>query len=302
MDHHPISTIYGTAWKEDFTAECVYNAVVAGYRAIDTANQRKHYHEQGVGEGLKRAYAALSLNRAQLFIQTKFTYARGQDHRKPYDESASLTEQVRQSMASSLEHLDTDYVDSYLLHGPYQAHGISEHDLETWSAMEELYRQGHTRALGVSNVSVSQLGSLFEQASIKPTFVQNRCYPQIHWDREVRQFCTDHAIAYQGFSLLTAGHPFFGGEMQYPQDRHVPMLRYPNEREDLCSRLHPKLAQIIRATEGSPQQIIFQFAAQLGIIPLVGTRSPENMKANLQKINFTLSDEQMEILQEIAFL
>ena len=58
------------------------------------------------------------VTRDDLFLQTKFTYRRGQDHRLPYDPVASLSVQVAQSMASSLEHLGTDYVDSYVLHGP----------------------------------------------------------------------------------------------------------------------------------------------------------------------------------------
>ena len=110
--------MYGTAWKEGATAALVTQALECGFRAIDTANQRKHYFEEGVGLGLASFYENSSIERKELFLQTKFTYARGQDHRKPYDERASYTDQVHQSFESSLKHLKTDYIDSYILHGP----------------------------------------------------------------------------------------------------------------------------------------------------------------------------------------
>src|SRR5277367_6544954 len=119
MSSPPTPTfLYGTAWKEGRTAALVELALRAGFRAIDTANQRRHYSEVGVGEGLAVAYQAGIVTRAELFLQTKFTYRRGQDHRLPYDPAATLSTQVRQSLASSLEHLNCDYVDSFILHGP----------------------------------------------------------------------------------------------------------------------------------------------------------------------------------------
>ena len=75
--------LYGTAWKEDRTAALTDLAIRAGFRGIDTANQRRHYFEAGVGEGLAAAYRAGVVTRADLFLQTKFTYQRGQDHRLP---------------------------------------------------------------------------------------------------------------------------------------------------------------------------------------------------------------------------
>ena len=119
--HHPASVpdfLYGTAWKEDRTQALTELALRMGFRGIDTANQRRHYFEAGVGQGLAAAYRAGVVTRADLFLQTKFTYQRGQDHRLPYDPAADLSTQVAQSMASSLEHLGTDHVDSYVLHGP----------------------------------------------------------------------------------------------------------------------------------------------------------------------------------------
>src|SRR5215472_15945512 len=108
--------LYGTAWKEDRTAELTELAIRTGFRGIDTANQRRHYYEAGVGEGLAAAYRTGIVKRADLFLQTKFTHQDGQDHRLPYDPAASLPVQVAQSLASSLEHLNTAYVGSSVLH------------------------------------------------------------------------------------------------------------------------------------------------------------------------------------------
>src|SRR5436190_6779180 len=127
--------LYGTAWKEDRTAALLELAVRAGFRGIDTANQRRHYFEAGVGEALAAVYQARLVRREDLFLQTKFTYQGGQDHRLPYDPSAKPAAQVAQSLASSLEHLKTDCVDSLVLHGPASNHSWTDVDAEVWEAM-----------------------------------------------------------------------------------------------------------------------------------------------------------------------
>src|SRR6202162_2380033 len=114
--------------KEERTASLTELALRMGFRAIDTANQRRHYFEEGVGQGLAAAYSEGLLTRAELFLQTKFTYQRGQDHRLPYDPEAPLAVQVAQSMSSSLDHLRTDYVDSYVLHGPSSSNEWADDD------------------------------------------------------------------------------------------------------------------------------------------------------------------------------
>ena len=113
------SFMYGTAWKKDATTALVQQAVAAGFTAIDTANQLIHYQEALVGEALLEL-TKQGTPRERLLIQTKFTPVNGQDHRTPYDAQADLTTQVKQSFDSSLAHLHTDYLDSYVLHGHQQ--------------------------------------------------------------------------------------------------------------------------------------------------------------------------------------
>src|SRR5438445_13846493 len=97
--------LYGTAWKEEQTRRLTELALRQGFRGIDTANQRRHYHEAAVGEAIAAAVASGLVTRDELFLQTKFTFRRGQDHRLPYDPRASLPIQVAKSFASSLAHL-----------------------------------------------------------------------------------------------------------------------------------------------------------------------------------------------------
>lgn len=168
--------LYGTAWKEDATQVLVERALALGFRGIDTANQRKHYDEAAVGRAISAAIAGGLLVREELFVQTKYTFQRGQDHRLPYNPDSSISNQVEVSFASSLQHLAVDRIDSYVLHGPSSPVGFNRDDWSAWRAMENIYDSGRTRLLGVSNVSLDQLESLCRDARVLPPFVQNRCY------------------------------------------------------------------------------------------------------------------------------
>ena len=266
------SFMYGTAWKKDATSQLVQQAVAAGFTAIDTANQLIHYQEALVGEALL-ALAKHGIARERLFLQTKFTPANGQDHRTPYDPSADLTTQVNQSFESSLSHLHTDRVDSYVLHGPYQRWGLGKADWEVWAAMERLYEAGRTRMIGISNVAAGQLTELCARAKHKPMVVQNRCYAALGWDKEVREICRDQTIVYQGFSLLTAN------------------------REVLAD---PTVRTIAQRLETGVAQVIFRFAMQIGMLPLTGTTNPQHMKEDLAVGQLTLSEEDMRYLETVG--
>ena len=265
--------LYGTAWKEDRTAALTELALRAGFRGIDTANQRRHYHEAGVGEGLAAAYRAGIATRSDLFLQTKFTYQRGQDHRLPYDPSASLAEQVAQSLASSLAHLATDRVDSFVLHGPSSGYDWTDADAEVWEAMRKQRDAGRTRLLGVSNVSLPHLEQMESAHSELPAFVQNRCFARLGWDREVRSFCRERKITYQGFSLLTANPEVV---------QHLPLVA---------------LAREMNATTA---QLVFSFAHAVGILPITGTSNAGHMKEDRARLNLTLPPELVQAMESMA--
>ena len=161
--------LYGTAWKEDETKRLVELALRQGFRGIDTANQRKHYFERAVGEGIATAIQDGLVTRDELFLQTKFTFQRGQDHRLPYDPEAPIAKQVEQSFAKSLEHLNVEKIDSYVLHGPSVARGLGPDDWEAWQAMESIHQNGSASRLGISNVSAEQLSLLCSKATVLPS-------------------------------------------------------------------------------------------------------------------------------------
>lgn len=265
--------IYGTAWKKEQTARLVELAVDSGFAGIDTANQLIHYQEALVGEALLEL-ARKGVKRESLFLQTKFTSVSGQDHRTPYDQSADLPTQVHQSFESSLQHLHTDYLDSYVLHGPSSRWGLSQDDWDLWGAMEEFSQAGKTKMIGISNVQADQLRELCEKASVKPMIVQNRCYAVMGWDKEVREICKTQGIIYQGFSLLTANQEF----------------------------LHnPEIWDIAKRVGAKPLQIIFRFALQIGMLPLTGTTNEQHMKDDLAVVTqFELSQNDIQKIETIA--
>ncbi len=265
--------IYGTAWKEDRTPALTELALRMGFRAIDTANQRRHYFEAGVGQALAAAYHAGIVTRDDLFLQTKFTYQPGQDHRLPYDSAATLSTQVAQSMASSLDHLSTSHVDSYVLHGPSSNHDWTEADAEVWEAMRKERNAGRTRLLGVSNVSLRHLQHMAASRAELPAVVQNRCYARLGWDRAVRSFCHEHKIIYQGFSLLTANQEVLH---------------------------HPLIADLGARAAVTPAEVVFSFACSIGILPLTGTSNAEHMKQDLASRDVKLPPDTVQAIESLA--
>lgn len=263
--------LYGTAWKEERTEALTAQALSAGFRGIDTANQRKHYFEAAVGQALASSRVA----RSELFLQTKFTFQAGQDQRLPYDPKADIATQVSQSFASSLEHLGTDYLDSYLLHGPSTRGRLQAADIAAWRALETLATSGRTRFIGVSNVSLAQLRELLELCSVKPRFVQNRCYAKTGWDREIRASCREQDITYQGFSLLTAN------------------------RSELAGK---SMKQLVARTGRSAAELVFRFAVQAGMLPLTGTSSTEHLHLDLSALDFELNPADFATIEQLSAL
>jgi diketogulonate reductase-like aldo/keto reductase len=253
--------VYGTAWKKDATAGLVRAAAAAGYRAFDTANQKKHYREDLAGDAL-RALMSEGLRREDLFLQSKYTDSAGQDHRLPYDPRADYATQVRGSFEGTLAHFGADYLDAFLVHGPMDAGGLVDEDWEVWGAMETLKEERRARLIGVSNAGLAHVRGLCEGAKRKPEVVQNRCYASRGWDRAVREYCVANGIVYQGFSLLTANPHVVAGA---------------------------SAAKIARRLGVTPAQVVFAFARKIGIVPLTGTTDAEHMTQDLAAVALELS-------------
>ena len=253
--------LYGTAWKEAETEALVATAIRQGFRGIDTACQPKHYDEAGVGAGVVACLNA-GLTRGDLFLQTKFTPFSGQDPtRIPYDPNVPLSDQVAQSFATSLRNLQTDYLDSFLLHSPLPS---ADQTTTVWQAMESLVDIGRVRQLGISNCySLDQLKALYDGARVKPAVVQNRFHAESAYDQEIRAFCRTHRIAYQSFWTLTA-----------------------NPR----GLVHDTITRLASIYGRTPAQILFRYLTQIDVVPLTGTRSEQHMREDLEIFEFELAD------------
>ncbi|KAI9011797.1 Aldo/keto reductase [Hyaloraphidium curvatum] len=255
--------IYGTAWKAERTHALVVQAVLAGFRRIDTACQPKHYREDLVGSAVEELARDHGVKREQLWIQTKFTPIDGHDRSKPlpYDPSKPVPEQVKQSVATSLKNLRTAYVDSLLLHSPLPMPDLSR----AWRQLESHVKEGTVRQIGISNIYDPQLlRSLWEEAEVKPAVVQNRFYSATAWDKEVRAFCREKGMEYQSFWTLTANPHLLS---------------------------HHTIRTIAKRLGAGPEQALYGFLIHgLGCSPLNGTSSREHAVEDLKVLHWTEKD------------
>ena len=259
--------IYGTAWKEALTTDYVYEAIMCGFRGIDTACQPKHYQEELVGKGIAKAIKELGLQRREIFIQTKFTSLDGQDSKRiPYDKNAELPDQVKQSIAKSLENLQTDYIDSLVLHSPMNTH---DETMTVWKVFEESIGKGEVKQLGISNIySLKQLEKIWNESNIQPAVIQNRFYMKSGYDKEIREFCRKNKVFYQSFWTLSASPQILASD---------------------------EIFSIAKKRNCTPEQAYFKFVMQLSIVPLTGTTSKQHMKQDLAVLEMEeLTKDEME--------
>lgn len=262
--------IYGTAWKEERTADLVEKALRTGFRGIDTACQPKHYNEAGVGEGIRRVLAD-GTKREELYIQTKFTPPGGHDPlRIPYDPEAALEDQVAQSFSASCRNLGVSYLDALVLHSPLFPYSQL---LRVWRAMEKIAHEGGALRLGISNCYDEELFlRLYEDAEVKPAILQNRFYDQSGYDTELRKICADRGVVYQSFWSLTANPHLL---------RSVPVT-------DAAVRCG-----------ATPAQVFYRFLNRMGIVPLIGTTSVEHMREDQAIFDFDLEDQEIEAIAAV---
>lgn len=217
--------VYGTAWKKDATADLVYKALKCGFRGIDTAAQPRHYQERLVGDGVRRAVAEGIVTRGELYLQTKFTSIHGQNPEDmPYDPLAPIEEQVRASLASSLENLavppsregsgdgnsttssSSSYLDCVVLHSPLPT---LEETVAAWQALEK-YVPHRIRHLGIANAPQEIVEYLLSPpppeslaVRVPPSVVQNRFHRETGYEAALRRLCRDRGVVFQTFWTLT---------------------------------------------------------------------------------------------------
>lgn len=238
---------YLTSEKDDGT---VAAALAAGYRHFDTASF--YGTEQALGDALKAA----GVPREELFLTSKLW-----KDEMGYENALAAFER-------SLQKLGTDYLDLYLIHWPRPDDLTAEWrqlDRDTWRALEELYRAGRVRAIGVSNFLPHHLRNLMETAEIMPMVNQIEFHPGYPQTYTV-EFCNAHGILPEAWSPL--------GRTRVLQDE--------------------RLAGIAAKYGKSVAQLCVRFALQCGVAPLPKSSSPARMQANLDVFDFVISDEDMD--------
>ncbi len=241
---------------DDKAAEAVRAAVEIGYRNIDTA--QAYGNERGVGEGVRTASAP----RDELFVSTKLAA-----EIKDYDRAVA-------SIEGSLQTLGLDYVDLMLIHAPqpwsdFRGGDYAEGNLAAWRALEEAYRAGKIRAIGVSNFVQADLDNIIEGGTIVPHVNQLLVHAG-NTPTELLDYCTSHGILVQAYS------PIAHGEILSNPDVAAMAERYGVTVPQLCIR----------------------YTLQLGTVSLPKTGNPDHMRSNAD-VDFVIGDGDMTILRDL---
>ncbi|MEU2349639.1 aldo/keto reductase [Modestobacter sp. NPDC049651] len=203
--------------KPEETAQAVQSALEVGYRHIDTAEM--YQNEKGVGEGIRNS----GVPREEVFVTSKL------------NNGFHAHDAALKAFDGTLEALQFDYVDLFLIHWPLP--GIDVDYVETWKAMEEIYRSGRAKAIGVSNFNPHHLRRLFAETEIRPAVNQVEVHPYLTQD-EVRAFDAEHEIATEAWSPIAQGKVLDDPTILRVAERHGKTasqvtLRWHIERGDI---------------------------------------------------------------------
>jgi 2,5-diketo-D-gluconate reductase A len=234
--------------KPEDTAQAVTTALQAGYRHVDTAEG--YGNEQEVGE----AIAASGLDRADVFVTSKL------------DNASHLPDDARKAFDGTLSALGFDYVDLFLIHWPLPTRYDGDY-VSTWRALEEFYRDGRARSIGVSNFQPHHLRRLHTECEIPPAVNQIEVHPYLTQD-EVRAFCGEHTIAIEAWSPIAQGKVL----------------------DD------PVITSIARAVGKTPAQVVLRWHIERGDIVFPKSVTPARIKENIDIFDFELSGE------DVAFI
>lgn len=251
---------YGT-WQVTDPQEAVdgvKQAVKAGYRHIDTAQMYRN--EEHVGEGIKQCGVA----REELFVTSKL------------DNNCHGYDEARRTILESLEKLDLDYLDLFLIHWPVVKNtesGWKQDNIDTWRALEDLYDEGKLKAIGLSNFAVPHLTNIFENSRIKPMVNQIRLHPGVLQEDTV-ELSRQHEIIIEGWSPLSP--------MKYLKD---------DEKVNAMSEKYGK----------SMAQILLRWSIQHDFVTLTKSVHEERIQSNADIFDFEISEDDMTYLDSLTF-
>lgn len=225
----------------------VSTALKLGYRSIDTA--AVYGNEVGVGKALKES----GIPREEIFLTTKVW---NDDQRK---------NRTLEAFQESLDRLQTDYVDLYLIHWPVA--GFYE---ETWKAMEEIYKSGRAKAIGVSNFLIPHLEDILKNSTIVPIVNQIEFHPYLV-QPELLSFCQNNNIQVEAWSPLMQGN--------------------------IVSV--PELQKIAEKYKKSPAQITLRWNLQHNVVTIPKSVTPNRILENTQIFDFELSQTEMDLIDSL---
>ncbi|XP_038211978.1 aldo-keto reductase AKR2E4-like isoform X2 [Zerene cesonia] len=246
-------------------ARAVQWALEAGYRHIDTATLYRVEDEVGLGV---RNYLANNGHRRDVYITTKLW------------NDAHEREEVIPALNRSLQELNMDYVDLYLMHYPfgYKKDGsISMTDyLETWKGLEDAKEANLTRSIGVSNFNLSQMERLWENSRIKPAVLQTEVNPSIT-ENKLIEWCQKRGIVVMAFSPFGA---ILGRKKNAP----------PPHAD------HPTLVNLSEKYNKTVPQILLRYLLDRSLVPIPRSTNKERIKQNIDIMDFSLTSEEVEEL------
>jgi Aldo/keto reductases, related to diketogulonate reductase len=248
---------YGT-WQTP-AGEVTYNgvseALKVGYRHIDTAFD--YGNEQSIGEAVRNS----GIPRSEIFITTKLSA------------SVKTYEGAKAAINQSLANLGLDYIDIYIIHAPWPWANVGEDynkaNVEVWRAMEEAYKEGKLKSIGLSNFNIADVQNILNNCSVKPVVNEVKVHVG-NYPRTLVDFCKNNDIVVMGYSTLSTGALIGREDIQQIADRYGVTL----------------------------PQLCIRYSLQHGVTPLVKSLKPTHMAENL-KVNFTISDDDMKVLDKL---
>ena len=263
----------------DEVVEAVRQAILAGYRHIDTAEA--YHNESAVGAGIRQALESQGLVRSELFITTKLWPGN-----PAWGQPAKTTESTVTSLDESLERLGLDFVDLYLIHAPYER----EQRLAQWRGLVELKRQGKARAIGVSNFSQKHIEELNTAGLPLPAANQIELHP---WSQkpELVRYLDDHAIVPIAYSSLV---PLSTWRIAQGQDSaKTEQMRADGASADAPFKVMAKKYDVSEA------QILLRWAVQKGYPVLPKSIEPARMRKNADIFGFAIDDQDMAAIEKM---
>jgi 2,5-diketo-D-gluconate reductase A len=237
--------------KPDETQAAVSDALQAGYRHIDTAEM--YGNEAEVGAAISRS----GLGRGEIFVTTKL------------DNGFHRPDDARAAFDQSLKALGFDYVDLFLIHWPLPGRYDGDF-VSTWETLEEFYRDGRARSIGVSNFQPHHLRRMHQECEITPAVNQIEVNPYLTQD-DVRGFCAEHQIAVEAWSPLARGHALSD----------------------------PTIDDIARRVGKTPAQVILRWHIERGDIVFPKSVTPSRIRENIDIFDFALAGEDVEAISAL---